>query len=346
MSTDIKDLQQKSKLPAKQAGISTVKEYFNTNKNAIMEAAPEHLNTKRMLSVALSAIRTTPKLRECTTESLFGSILACAQLGLEPNTPNGHAYLVPFKNNKANRMDVQVIIGYRGMLDMARRSGNIESISAHAVYEQDEFSYEYGLNEHCKHIPAEGDRGEITHFYCTARYVGGGHNFLVMTRHEVEQVRDQSQNWKQAKRYNKEKFSPWYQHFAAMGEKTVMRRLYKWLPTSVEMQVAARLEEQRERGEEQTAVSNALDGDFIDITATSVDYEGDIDGEAEEEEPGQEEAAPAPKKKASKKKSAKKAANPQINSEKKNREDVPAAGEQTDAAKEFFGDDDDFGGLE
>lgn len=278
---DIKELRQSAKLPVKQAGGSTVANFFNHNKDTIKAVLPAHVTPDRMLKIALGAIRTTPKLQEATSESLFGAVVACAQLGLEPNTPAGHAYLIPFRNNKQNRTDVQVIIGYRGLIDLARRSGQIVSISAHEVYSNDEFSYEYGLEEHCKHIPAEGDRGEITHFYAVAKLVGGGYAFEVMTANAVNKIRDNSQNWKMAVRYNNTAKSIWTLHYAEMGRKTTIRRLYKYLPTSIEMMKASTLDAQASTGEAQN-LDEALSADYtVEISAGN--YEDQATSEAPDE---------------------------------------------------------------
>jgi phage RecT family recombinase len=122
-----------------------VKAFLTDNKAAISAALPKHLNPDRMLQVAQTAITQNPQLLECDTGTLFGALIRCTQLGLEPNNALGQLYLIPFNNRKANRKDVQVIVGYKGMIDLARRSGNIESLQAMAVREGDEFSYEYGM---------------------------------------------------------------------------------------------------------------------------------------------------------------------------------------------------------
>jgi recombination protein RecT len=261
MTTNIADLRKAAKLPVKQSGGATVAQFFELNKATIKAVLPRHVTPERMLKIALGAIRTTPKLQEATSESLFGAVVVCAQLGLEPNTPMQHAHLIPFRNNAMNRTDVQVIIGYRGLIDLARRSGQIISISAQAVYANDEFSYEYGLEEHCKHVPAEGDRGEITHFYAVAKLVGGGYAFEVMSRSAVEKIRDNSQNWKTAVRFKSTGKSVWTQHFDEMGRKTLIRRLYKYLPTSIEMATANDLDAKGSTGEVQ-GLEDVLTGDY------------------------------------------------------------------------------------
>jgi recombination protein RecT len=165
--------------------------------------------------------------------------MACAQLGLEPDGVLGQAYLVPFRGK------VQFIAGYRGLLTLARNSGEISSIQAHEVCQNDEFSYGYGLNEHLDHKPAEGERGEVTHFYAYAKFKDGGHVFEVMTRRQVEAVRDKSEGYR-AFKSGAIKSTPWGDHFVEMGRKTAIRRISKYLPLSV--QKAASFEDAVDRG--------------------------------------------------------------------------------------------------
>jgi pyridoxine 5'-phosphate synthase PdxJ len=148
-------------------------------------------------------------------------------------------------------MDVQVIIGYKGMLDLARRSGQINSISAREVCENDEFSYQYGLREDLTHKPAMRQRGDVIGFYAVAHLSGGGHQFEFMSREQVEEIRDNSQGYKAAlsaaKRYNKTPDTPWETAFVEMGKKTALRRLFKYLPVSIEMLAKAMELEDSER---------------------------------------------------------------------------------------------------
>lgn len=279
-TTNIAELRQQAKMPARQAGGSTVAKFFEANKSTLTTLLPRHVNADRMLKIALGALRTTPKLMNCTTESLFGAVVTCAQLGLEPNTPMGHAYLIPFENKRAGRFDVQVIFGYRGLIDLARRSGQIVSIAAHAVREKDDFDYEYGLDEKLKHKPASGDRGAITHFYAVAKLRDGGHAFEVMTRSDVEKIRDNSQNYKFAR---DKAATVWGQHFEPMGRKTAIRQLFKYLPVSIEMATASTLDGMAEGGKEQ-GLDGALDGEFSIVPDTE---DAPIDGESIDHETGE-----------------------------------------------------------
>lgn len=225
----------------------------------IQKMLPKHLNAERLLKVAQIAATTTPALAKCDVPSLIGAIGQCAQMGLEPNTVLGHAYLVPFntKRKDANGNEkwvnsVQVIIGYKGLIDLARRSGQIVSIAAHEVCENDHFEMVYGLDEKLEHKPALGDRGEIIGFYAVAKLKDGGHCFEFMSLHQVREIMANTQS--------KGKYGPWKDHFAEMGRKTVIRRLAKYLPLSIEFQTAAALDSMADGGRDQQL--DTFDGDF------------------------------------------------------------------------------------
>ncbi len=234
---------------------------LNTKKAEIAKMLPKHLNADRLLKVAQIAATTTPALAKCDVASLVGAIGQCAQMGLEPNTVLGHAYLVPFntKRKDANGNErwvnsVQVIIGYKGLIDLARRSGQIVSIAAHEVCQNDKFELVYGLDEKLNHTPSLSERGEIIGFYAVAKLKDGGHCCEFMSRHQVEQIQAA------ADKKNKYPSKVWQEHFTEMGRKTVIRRLAKYLPLSVEFQTAAALDGMAEGGRDQNL--DAIDGDF------------------------------------------------------------------------------------
>ena len=198
-------------------------------------ALPKHLNADRFTRVALTELRKVPKLMEADPASFMGAVMQCAQLGIEPGGALGHAYLLPFESRRSGKTEVQFILGYKGMIDLARRSGQIVSIEARAVYERDTFSVRFGLDPDLQHEPAweEDDRGELRAVYAVAKLQGGGVQFEVMGRKEIERIRNESQGYKTAERYGKGN-SPWHTHFDEMGRKTVLRRLFKYLPVSIE----------------------------------------------------------------------------------------------------------------
>ena len=235
-------------LPPKQRIAVLLKE----NEKEIMAALPRHVTKERMLIIAQTAATSVPGLIDCHTPSLFGALIKCTQLGLEPNNPLGHCYLIPFKNRKQNRMDVQLMIGYRGMIDLARRSGHVISINAQAVHEGDVFEYEFGLEEKLKHIPGD-NRGEVTHYYAYAKLTGGGHQFDVKTAAtmRVLMLSTQSQG----------KYGPWADHPIAMGRKSMIRALFNYLPVSIEMAQAQTIDGQAEVGADQH-MGDVLAGDY------------------------------------------------------------------------------------
>jgi recombination protein RecT len=233
---------------------------LNQRRGEIAKMLPKHLNAERLMKVAQIAATTTPTLAECDIPSLIGAIGQCAQMGLEPNTVLGHAYLVPFNTKRKDTQgrerwvkSVQVVIGYKGLIDLARRSGQIVSIAAHEVCANDQFELVYGLDEKLNHTPALGDRGEVIGFYAVAKLVGGGHAFEFMSLHQVREIMEATQS--------KGKYGPWKDHFTEMGRKTVIRRLAKYLPLSVEFQTAVALDNMAAGDKDQRL--DTIDGEFM-----------------------------------------------------------------------------------
>lgn len=202
-----------------------VKDYLDTMMPAITAVLPKHVTADRMSRIALNVIRSNPKLLECDINSLMGGVMEASKLGLEPGLM-GQCYLIPFRNNKTGKNEAQFIIGYKGLIDLVRRSGQISTIEARTVYENDEFDYEYGLNDKLVHKPAMDEKGAPIAYYAIAKMKDGGYSFLVMSHKEAEKYRD-----KYAKAKN---FGPWKDEFDAMARKSVLRQLIKYLPISVE----------------------------------------------------------------------------------------------------------------
>jgi recombination protein RecT len=258
-----------------------IAQLLDRKKGEIAKMLPKHLNAERLLKVAQIAATTTPALLECEIPSLVGAIGQCAQMGLEPNTVLGHAYLVPFNVKRKDvsgrefwAKSVQVVIGYKGLIDLARRSGQIVSIAAHEVCENDKFDLVYGLDERLTHVPSLGDRGKLIGFYAVAKLKDGGHCFEFMSLHQVQEIMASTQS--------KGKYGPWKDNFVEMGRKTVIRRLSKYLPLSIEFQAAAALDGMAEAGKDQKL--ETIDGEFAflpdDAPAIHVDAEtGEIQGQ-------------------------------------------------------------------
>ena len=164
---------------------------LNKNRGAIQAALPSHLTVDRMLRVSLTEMRKTPELLLCEPKSFLAAIIQASQLGLEPGGALGECYLVPFNNKKSQRKEVQLIVGYRGLINLARRSGQIASISARSVFAGDRFEVSYGLNESLVHEPQMKSQAgaELIAAYAVARLKDGGHQFEVMSRDEIERVK-------------------------------------------------------------------------------------------------------------------------------------------------------------
>jgi len=224
-------------VPPTMSGLKTtqVKDVITRYRVQIAQALPKHLTADRIIQMSTTLISRNPDLKECTTESLIGAVMQASILGFEPVAALGHCYFVPFRNkHNGNRQEVQFIIGYKGMIDLARRSDQIKTIYAQAVYSNDEFEYTFGLEPNIIHKPALSDRGEITHFYAVAKFMNGGVHFEVMSRDDVNKIRSRS-------KASSSSYSPWSNpdDYPEMGKKTVIRRLFKYLPVSIERQAVS-----------------------------------------------------------------------------------------------------------
>ena len=212
-------------------------------------ALPKTLTPERLTRVVMTECRKTPALLKCKRESFLGAVLQCAQLGIEPGSALGHAYMIPYGQ------ECTLVLGYRGMIDLARRSGQIVSIHAYCVHVKDEFHYELGLHADIRHIPsAEADRGAVTYVYAVAHLQGGGVQFEVMSRADIEAIRAKSKAGRSG---------PWTMYWEEMAKKTVIRRLFKLLPVSIELARAIEVDEKTDRGET-VEPSDVIDGVAVD----------------------------------------------------------------------------------
>jgi len=254
-------------------------------KGQIAQALPKILTVERMIQTCLTAMLRTPSLMDCTGHSLVSCILTSAQLGLMPDNILGECYLIPFKNNRKNGiMECTFIPGYKGLLTLAMRSGQVKSISAMAVFganeqDGDVFDYDQGLNEKLVHKPSGlSDAKRITHFYAIVRLSNGGHIFKVMTRTQVEAVRNESANYKHSQ-YKESTI--WGKYFDEMGCKTVLRRVLKYVPLSPEVARIIALDESAEAGKQNISIDflNELPNEAEDITHEVIEEEKYNDGE-------------------------------------------------------------------
>lgn len=202
----------------------TLQDYIKVMEPEIKKALPSVITPERFTRMVLSAVSTNPKLAECTPQSFLGAMMTAAQLGVEPNTALGQAYLIPFRNH--GMMECQFQLGYKGLIDLAYRSGDVSIIQAQTVYENDVFEYELGLDPKLKHVPATSNRGNPIAYYAMFKTKDGGYGFEVMS---VEDAR--AHGMKYSKSFGN---SPWQTNFDEMAKKTVLKKVLKYAPLKSE----------------------------------------------------------------------------------------------------------------
>ena len=202
----------------------TMQDYIKKMQGEIAKALPSVLTPERFTRITLSALSTNAKLAQTTPKSFLGAMMTSAQLGMEPNTPLGQAYLIPYKNHGV--LECQFQLGYKGLIDLAYRSGQVSTIQAQTVYANDEFEYALGLEPKLRHIPAKTNRGEPVFFYAVFRTKDGGYGYEVMS---IDEVRTH------AKKYSKAyENGPWKTNFEEMAKKTVLKKALKYAPLKTE----------------------------------------------------------------------------------------------------------------
>lgn len=211
----------------------TLRDELLERKGFLEATLPRTVDAERFIRMVLTTVRLNPGLQECSPMSIVTGAVLSALYGLEIG-PMGHAYLVPFRNNRTNTKEAQFILGYKGMIDLARRSGELGLIEAREVHEHDEFDFAFGLEPRLTHTPTLGDRGEIVAFYGVARLRNGEVLSHVMSKREVDAYRARSRA---------KDNGPWVTDYAPMGCKTVIRRMWRWLPQSVEAKEVMQLDE-------------------------------------------------------------------------------------------------------
>lgn len=251
---------QKEKTPTMQA-------YIKKMEGEIKKALPSVMTPERFTRITLSALSTNPKLSATTPGSFLGAMMTAAQLGLEPNTPLGQAYLIPY-NNKG-KLECQFQIGYKGLIDLAYRSGEISVIQAHTVYENDDFEYELGLDPKLRHVPCKGvDKGNPAWFYAVFKTKDGGYGFEVMS---VEDIRSHAAKYSQS--YNSS-YSPWKTNFEEMAKKTVLKKALKYAPLKSDFVRQTSVDE---------TIKTELSDDMFSVPAETIEVEGiEIDTETGE----------------------------------------------------------------
>jgi len=219
--------------------IVAFRDFLTSRKGEIAAALPKHLTSDRMIRLALTEFTKNKQLQTCTPASVYAGIIQSSQLGLEIGVM-GQAYLVPYRNNKTGKTEAQFIPGYKGLIALARRSGDVTSIETHIVYERDTFELELGIETKVRHVPnLDGDRGRARLVYGVAHFKDGGHHFEWMSLQEVERIRARS------KAANS---GPWVTDYEQMVRKTLIRRMSNYLPMSIELSNALEIDRMVEDG--------------------------------------------------------------------------------------------------
>lgn len=184
---------------------------------SLQEILPSTFSPERMVRLALSSMAENDRLMQCDIKSIRFGIVEAARLGLEIGGPLGQAYLTPRKGRAV------LVLGYRGMVDIAIRTGLVNAIMAEVVREGDKFSFEYGTQRKLRHIPVGDPDTPVSHAYAIADMPGGTQIFHVLSRKEIDRIRSRGDAGSK---------SPWVTDFAEMARKTALRNLFKFLPTT------------------------------------------------------------------------------------------------------------------
>lgn len=219
-----------------------------TMKAALTRAIPTHIKPDRMLRVVLTALRATPALGRCQQGTVIGSILQLAALGLEPNTPLGLAYLVPYGNI------CTPIIGYKGMIELAYRSGRIRMLDANVARVGDAFSHHYSFEPDFSYERKAPLTAALTHAWCWGVTTDGGRFLQVLNAEDIAARRARSAAGGSR--------GPWKTDEAAMWRKTAIRAAQWRLPQSPEMQ---RVEALARVDAGELALADALDPNVLDV---------------------------------------------------------------------------------
>ena len=265
-----------------------IKELVNSKEvmKEIQDALPAHLTKEKMARTFLTALTSTPALLDCEPASLMKAMVEASQLGLPTDGILGHGYILPYKGK------AKFIPGYRGLMDLARRSGQVDWIQARVVYDGDEFDYAYGLEPYLTHkeLPRGNDNSKPkpVAVYAAARLASGEKVFEVMYNEDIERIRTRSPAGRSG---------PWVTDWEEMARKTIIRRLMKYLPLSTDIQAAVIADEYAEAGVLDRLIRG--DGDqeeFIDAedVVTLDTLVGDGDDEVPEEQAEVEDSAEPP----------------------------------------------------
>lgn len=267
-----------NKLQKKGDKPKTLVSWINSMKPEIERALPKHVDADRIARIAITTIRTNKDLQSCEPMSFIAALMQASQLGLEPNTPLGEAYIIPYKDKGVPSARFEV--GYKGLLSLAHRTGEYQTIYAMEVYANDEFDYAYGLEPYLTHKPAEEPEGEPVKYYAVYHLKNGGREFRVWSRKKVEQHAD-----KYSMAFKRGWTSPWKTDFDSMAKKTVLKDLLKYAPKSIEFSRALSMDE---------TIKHEVAEDMSEVPADYIDIDSEDFSVMDEQEPGPDQSNEMP----------------------------------------------------
>lgn len=215
--------------------VKTFRAFVESRSENLAQVLPDAKRVERLINLAVKVMARPPAyagqvtVSDCTFSSVYDCINTCAELGLDPTGTLGGAYLIPFKDNKSGTVTCTLIIGYRGMVELARRSGEVLDVEARAVYSDDFFEIEYGMSPRLIHKVARAGKRTmetLTDVYCVVTMRSGAKHIDHMTRSEVDAIRKRSRSGDSG---------PWATDYAEQAKKTVVRRTMKLCPLSPEV---------------------------------------------------------------------------------------------------------------
>lgn len=208
----------------------------------------------RLMSAMITETSRDPRLLECTPKSLFGAVIQAGQLGLTIGGPLGEAFMMPFKNSKNGGLkEATLIPGYKGLIQLMHRSDKVKRLTPGIVRDGDDFLFSRGFAQNLAHAPKRNNRGDVTDYYVVVELVNGGADFETFTYEDAIAFRDRFSTTRNAPQFVRDK-SPWYDMAHGFHEqacKTLIRRLAKRLPLSVDMARAGQLEDAADEGKPQ-----------------------------------------------------------------------------------------------
>lgn len=258
---------------AKQAALQakkplSIQDLIEKSARELGRALPAHMRPERIVRIALTTLKTNPKLYQCDPYSFLGALFQCAQLGLEPNI-EGQAYIIPYNTSVKTdagwqkKLVAQFQIGYKGYVDLFWRHSSAVSLQMETIHKHDHFSCDLGANELSHKLPPFGEeRGDVVGYYAMANLKGGGRTFKVMSKEEAEKFAKRfTKCWDKQKNEFMEG-TPWRDHFDAMAMKTVLKQLMKLLPKSIEIQRALSMDE---------TVKTRIDTDMVEVPPVKIE---------------------------------------------------------------------------